>query len=718
MTRRDFLSTTAAAGLTPGGRPAPWYERACRWGQTNITEKDPESYDIAFWRGHWKRTRLQGVIINAGGIVAYYPSKFPLHYRAKFLNGRDLYGELCRAAHEDGLAVLARMDSNRAAGDFYRAHPDWFAHNASGEPYRAGERYVACVNSPYYEEYLTGVLTEIVERSHPEGITDNSWSGLGRDSVCYCDFCARKFRDRAGAPLPRSHDWDDPVYRQWIEWSYARRLEIWDLNNKTTKAAGGPNCLWIGMNAGTITSQAHEFRDYREICRRTPILMLDHQYRSDLAGFQQNAETGKLIHGMLGWDRLIPESMSMYMSARNWFRLSAKPAAEARMWMISGFAGGIQPWWHHIAAHHEDRRAYRTAEPVMRWHEANEQYLLKREPVAAVGVVWSQRNTDFYGRNDPDNLVDAPYRGIIQALVRARIPYIPVHADDVDRRAADVAALILPNLAAVSDSQCATIRRFVERGGGLLATGASTLYTETGNPRPDFALAELFGAHASGTRAECKWAAQHSHTYLRIADGPRHDTLRGFEETAILPFGGMLEPLRLNPGVTVPLTFIPSVPVFPPEDVWMREDRTDIPGLILRNGSNGARIAFLPADIDRRYWRGNLPDHANLLANLIRWAARGRIPLAVEGTGLIDCHLYRQPGRLLLHVVNVQAGRSPIDELVPMGPFRIRVKLPPDVAGRIVDLRVSGEKRPAAAQDGWLSFEIRSVADHELAVIG
>jgi len=59
-------------------------------------------YDIAWWRDYWKRTAVQGVIVNAGGIVAYYPSKFPLQYRAQFLNGRDLYGELTEAAHRDG----------------------------------------------------------------------------------------------------------------------------------------------------------------------------------------------------------------------------------------------------------------------------------------------------------------------------------------------------------------------------------------------------------------------------------------------------------------------------------------------------------------------------------------------------------------------------------------------------------------------------------------
>jgi hypothetical protein len=93
---------------------------------------DPVRYDIEWWRGFWKRTGVQCVIINAGGIVAYYPSRFPPLYRPLRLGDRDLFGELRVAAHEDGLVVLARTDSNRTTEEFHRAHPDWFARDASG----------------------------------------------------------------------------------------------------------------------------------------------------------------------------------------------------------------------------------------------------------------------------------------------------------------------------------------------------------------------------------------------------------------------------------------------------------------------------------------------------------------------------------------------------------------------------------------------------------
>ena len=134
------------------------------------------------------------------------PAKVPLHRQAQFLEGRDLFGDLCRAAHEDGLVVFARMDSNRAHEEFYKAHPDWFAIDAEGKPYKAGELYITCVNSPYYNEHIPAILTEIAKLYHPEGFTDNSWSGLGRDSICYCENCKKSFREKTGKEIPESQE--------------------------------------------------------------------------------------------------------------------------------------------------------------------------------------------------------------------------------------------------------------------------------------------------------------------------------------------------------------------------------------------------------------------------------------------------------------------------------------------------------------------------------
>ena len=721
----------------------PWYRRARRWGQTNITEADVERYDIPWWRAHWKQTDTQGVVINAGGIVAYYPSQFPLHYRPPALQDRDLYGEIAQAAHDDGLAVLARMDSSKAREPLYQAHPDWFTIDAAGRPYRSGEFYLSCINSPYFSEWLPDILREIITRSHPEGITDNNWAGNDRNSICYCQYCTASFKNFSAKDLPTKHDWNDAAFRQWIDWSYARRIEQWDFNNRITRDAGGKDCLWLGMLGSDVVSQSTSFRDLQQLAARSEIIMLDNQARSDRGTVGENALDGKLMHGLLGWDKLIPESMAMYQHGRPQFRLSTKSPAEARMWMLSGIAGGIQPWWHHVAAYHEDRRMYKTAEPVMHWHRDNEQYLVDRRPIANVAIAWSQRNTDFFGRDNAEELVALPARGFTQALTRARIPFLPLHLDHLDRDGDSFSVLILPNIGAMTDEQIQSVQRFVKRGGALIATGQTSLFDANGDPRPDFALADLFGVSGGKPLPTTPSTPRNTprqtlHTYLRLSpelraqvDGPhiptepaitekRHPILAGFDETDILSFGSSLQPLTVAAAAKVLATFIPPLPQFPPEDVWMRTPRTDIPAIII-NESPSARVAFLPADLDRHFALENFPDHGDLLANLVRWAGKDTLPLEIQGPGLLQVELYQQQNRLILHLLNLTSAgtwRAPIQELTPIGPLQIKIRLPNNFTPNACKTLVKKESTLKLGIDArWANVELASILDHEVIVI-
>ena len=202
---------------------------------------------------------------------------------------------------------------------------------------------------------------------------------------------------------------------------------------------------------------------------------------------------------------------------------------------------------------------------------------------------------------------------------------------------------------------------------------------------------------------------------------PRHPILRGFEETNIVTFGGVLPEVKPAPGATVLLTLVPEFPAFPPENSWMRVPRTNIPALVIREQKGAARIAYLPADIDRRYAQGNIPDHGDLLANLVRWAAKENVPLKVQGPGLIDCHLYRQPGRVVLHLVNLTSAgtwRIPVDELIPVGPLTVTLQLPEGVAGKRLLFAVSGETATLVRRKGgWAEFEVKSILDHEVVIV-
>ncbi len=738
LSRRQFVrvaATGVAAAAFAGSaeRPAadaaalPWFRRTRRWVQTNLNEQDPARYDAGFWSGYWARLRAQGVIVNAGGIVAFYPSRFPWHHRALALGERDLFGEVLRSARAAGLTVLARMDSTRTYEEIFLAHPDWFARDAKGQPFKAGDLYTVCVNGPWVAECVPAILREIAERYRPDGFTDNSWSGLGQRQVCYCQNCRTTFRGATGLDLPAAVDWDDARYRAWIRWSYARRTEIWDAYNGVTHDAGGAECHWLGMCQGDPSRMCEDFRDPKTIWTRSPIVMLDWQARRSGEGFQANAVAGTVVHGVLGWDRLIPESTALYLGpTRPMFRKSAKPEPEVRLWAVEGIAAGIQPWWHHLGASQEDRRQLATAERLSRWHAENERFLVERAPIAPVGVVWSEANIDWYGRGDSGTRTTLPFAGMAEALTLDRLPWRAVHADHVERDASELDVLVLPNLAAMSDEQVSAIRRFVGGGGGLVATGETSLYDDAGQRRTDFALAELFAAHATGEHrgslegpAASQWSSWEGHSYLRLPAGPRPAALAGLEATDILPFGGRVEVVRARPDA-VALTLVPDSPQSPPENVWMREPRSVIPGLLLAAQGPG-RVAYLPADLDRCFGRDRIPDHGRLIAQLVRWASRGAMPLEVQGHGLIDCHLYRQGSRLVLHVVNLTnpaAFRAYATELYPVGPLRVRIALPRGVrpTGRARRLVAAAEVR-CQIGGGWFELTLDSVTDHEVVVI-
>src|SRR5713101_6258326 len=61
--KRVVLAADEATKRAGNRQKLPWYRCTVRWGQTNITERDPIQYDIGWWRQHWQRTQIQGVII-------------------------------------------------------------------------------------------------------------------------------------------------------------------------------------------------------------------------------------------------------------------------------------------------------------------------------------------------------------------------------------------------------------------------------------------------------------------------------------------------------------------------------------------------------------------------------------------------------------------------------------------------------------------------------
>jgi len=698
----------------------PWYETVRRWGQTNLTEDDPLNCDLDFWREQWKRTFVQGVIVNAGGIVAYYPSRFALQHRAQGVNERDLFGEFSAAAKEAGLAVVARMDINRADKDFYDAHPDWFCVDQSGEPIISQGRYFSCVNSGYYTEYIPSVLREIIERYQPEGFSDNSWKGLGRNTICYCENCQNAFRAAHDLALPKAVDWDNPTYRTWVKWGADHRTKLWDLFNETTQKAGGPDCIWSGMLPADHHNLHGSLMDMYALCQRSKIIFCDHQSRH--IDFEYNGMAGSLLRMASTEQILVPESMANYVRGERTFRVAANPALETQMWMVSGIAGGISPWYHHIGGNQHDRRQFETPIPIFEWHKDNEEYLYDREDLAQIGVVWSQESAELYGRGQGDKSA-MPWRGFTQALTKARLPYLPINASDIKKYAPRLKTLILPDVALLNAEQLDAVCAFVQAGGGLVFSGATATLNSKGEESPENRLWKMVGLHHTGEykgvshAASENWEQYEAHNYLCLPP-ERHEILATFTDTRIIPFGGSLRVQESTGPLEAIAGYIPDFPIYPPEFSYIREECPELGTIFAGTLESGARVVYFAADIDRCLGRHGLPDHSRLLADATSWTIKGENPLTVEGLGYLDCRVFSQGSRVIVHIVNLSGSNryGYCDEYYPVGPITVTVAS----GGRRFDtakLAVAGETLKVEAKGGAAKVKLEKIGMHEVIVL-
>ncbi len=396
---------------------------------------------------------------------------------------------------------------------------------------------------------------------------------------------------------------------------------------------------------------------------------------------------------------------------------SVQSGDEIRLWVVDGIANGLRPWFTKFSGAVYDPRWLKPVEDLYAWHYRNERYLRNDQPLARVAMVYSQQTATFYGGEQARPKVEDHTLGFYQALVEARIPFEMVHDRLLDAaHTSQYRTLVLPNIAALSDAQCAQLRQFVESGGSLVATYETSLYDEWGVRRRDFALADLFGLSATGP-AE----GPLRNSYLNLEKDPQtgqySPLLAGLESAGRIINGVHRIPAQPNEkGVYSPLTLIPSYPDLPMEEVFPRTAKTDIPCVTARQIGTG-RVVFFPWDIDRTYWEVLCVDHGTLLRNAVAWATNEEPVARVDGPGFVEVTVWTQKQSLTVHLVNLSNPmmmKGPIREIIPIGPQRLRLKLPAGKKLAGVKLLVGGTPADYSQTPGAVEVRVPQIALHEV----
>ena len=308
-------------------------------------------------------------------------------------------------------------------------------------------------------------------------------------------------------------------------------------------------------------------------------------------------------------------------------------------------------------------------------------------------------------------------QGIYDALLQGRFAFDYVHEDRLDaERLKKYRALILSNVAMLSDGQCDQLRAYVRAGGSIMASFETSLYDENLKGRADFGLADVLGISKGGEVVGTNGNAYYARIEKPDAKMP-HPVLKGFTDTNWIP--GAQNRIPLKPVNDPLMTVVPGFVRYPPELAYPPVPHTTEPAIVLRE-MGVSRTAYFPGDIERSYWLTGHGDLLRLMHNTIRWLTHDGRVVHVDGDGLIEMFCWETAPGYAVHMLNYtnpNAHHGWMGSVYPLGAQTIRMRLPAGVKVKSVELLRAERSVSFAMADGILRFTVPQVGDYEVAAV-
>lgn len=486
-------SATAASGPgTPSTRPRTrWFENAWRravidmhipdWDPKFLSEFDPDSYVARL-----RTSRAQSIVLYAQSHTGLfnYPTKVGQQHHG--LHGRDLVAELMERCHRSDIACVLYVSviHDRWASD---QHPDWrIIHPNNGEFGQGSRHGFVCPNSPY-REYVRAWARELAERYDCEGVRFDMtfWT-----CVCYCPHCRERWRKEVGGEMPRTVDWTD---ERWVQ--FQRKREQWlgefaAICTSTVKAA---------RPHATVEHQASTYPGSWNNGAGWPLVAQNDFLQGDFYGDAlQGSFVRKLLEDLtpnrpFGYETSFSVSLQDHTARKSEALLETKAGAAIADAAAFIFIDAIDPIGTvNPHAHERMGRIFDRLTP---------QYAdLGGERVADIGVFYSLESRFDMRSNgrsvlEVDSGSDTHTRSTMQAarsLIAYHLPWRVITRKSLGQLWR-LKTLILSNVHHMEDEEVTAIRGWVQAGGTLYASGASSLVRTNGQRQDDFMLADLLG---------------------------------------------------------------------------------------------------------------------------------------------------------------------------------------------------------------------------------
>jgi hypothetical protein len=492
----------------------------------------------------------------------------------------------------------------------------WIQCDALGQPimleygYQQSFRYLPCFSNQEYIEYLKKVVRYAVVEVKADFIHFDNFALGAEPNSCHCNACKSGFRNYLKtkySPEQRKNRfgfenveyvnpplWNrsnppekldiifDPAFQEWIDYRCQTMADA--LGQMAALIRSLNTEVVVEINIGGVVGRNNPWMsgsDHSRLLKHTQVFV-----------DEQDAEPGYLPDG-----RLIT-TVRTYKMARTYQNIALTGSSASELGIgeclafnqTIGFAGTnpLSPEMvKYISFYHKNRDLYIGAKDV-----------------AAVAVLRSFPSITYHNSR-------AGLSAILveQALIQARVPFHLIFDEHLNHLSlAMCKVLILPDSECLSDEQLTSIRRYVESGGGLIATGQAGLYDS--------------------------WRR------LRVEPG-----LRG-----LIDGQGVAAPYQEEVAMESVLAGMPTQKQFGSGRV------TYLPGIEFDGSMPQTEPYF---NIGKAFWKR--PKNWKQLIDAVSWAAQDDVQLRVSGPDFLGANLVEQSEkrRRLLHLVNYNTSNIP-----------------------------------------------------------
>lgn len=570
-------------------------------------------------------------------------------------------------------------------GEVYENHPEWrrIPTNTAEIPQIDMKKYphggMLCLLGPY-GDFFIDVLAEIVTR-FPD-VDAFSFDGLHYGGVCYCRHCREGFRKEAGGDIPNV-DMNDPAFRRYQHWA-DRRMENLIQRMQTRLKGIKPEVALV-----TWTTNAGRFGHFRDIPRNMPArmnLLLD---APDQEFWLDETNRGASIVPAFAnayiWattNHRVAFSEPYLMTHGNPYGKDSFPPQEILRRMMIALTYGACP----SIAVGQPPNLQEGLYNCLREVQKRKPWLTHKQPEPWAALVMSDNTRNFYGRS-PGRVEERYMSNVFGAFRAAVEEHLPVTViNDWNLNSEDLApyrVLILANTACLNDEQVAAVREFVRRGGGLVASVDASLFDDSGNPRNNFALADVLGVDYRGLPAVTGGGKEDIDVNFAKGIGPdyweKRKSIFHFEQAAdsflnqglMKTYVGATKVIFKGQAVQAAAND-PQAKVIGTLEAHEKPEAPKIIGIAAHPFGQG-RSVYLAAGFDSAYYLYPYPYQRLVLKRAIDWAAAVPPPITVEAPMCVHSTFMRQKRdgqeRLIVHLfsdLNTTAFHALVNEDVPL----------------------------------------------------